>query len=165
MKNFKLYFLTAFLIILGLFNNSYSQAKTFDEALKLAKSENKKVIVDIYTDWCVWCKKMDKDSYGNKDIIELIEDNFIVVKLDAEGSGKSNYKGKTYDGAGLAALFEATGYPTTVFLKSNGDVIEFKYDKYKMNNLPGYYGAKDFKKILEFIIDEKYKDTDLSTIL
>jgi thioredoxin-related protein len=165
MKKYKFCFLTAFLIISGFTNYSFSQAKTFDEALKLAKAEDKKVIVDIYTDWCGWCKKMDRDSYGSKDIKELIEDNFIFIKLDAEGSGKSNYKGKTYDGAGLAALFEASGYPTTVFLNSKGDVIEFKYDKYKMNNLPGYYGAKDFKKILEYIIDEKYKDTDLSTIL
>lgn len=146
--------------------NIFSQKKlTFDEALKTAKKENKKVIVDVYTDWCGWCKKMDKDAYSNSDIKEIIEDDFILVKLNAEGSGTNNFKGKSYTDAELASYFQVTGYPTTVFLDSKGKIIEFNYGKYKMNNLPGYYPAKDFKKVLEYIRDDAYKDTDLSTII
>jgi thioredoxin-related protein len=52
-----------------------------------------------------------------------------------------------------------------VFLNSDGSVIEFKYDNFVMNNLPGYYTADEFKKVLEFIKDEKYLDTDLSTVI
>jgi thioredoxin-related protein len=143
----------------------FAQNLRFDEALKTAKKENKKVIVDVYTDWCGWCKKMDRDAYSNSEIKKIISDNFVVVKLDAEGSGKTSYNGKSYTDAGLAEYFQVSGYPTTVFLNSEGKVIEFTYDKYKMNNLPGYYTADDFKKVLEYIRDEKYKDTDLSTII
>jgi thioredoxin-related protein len=143
----------------------FAQNLRFDEALKTAKKENKKVIVDVYTDWCGWCKKMDREAYSNSDIKKIIKDNFVIVKLDAEGSGKNSYNGKSYTDAGLAEYFQVSGYPTTVFLDSDGEIIEFTYDKYKMNNLPGYYPSNDFKKVLEYIRDEKYKDTDLSTII
>lgn len=141
------------------------QVTKFEDALMQAKEQNKKVIVDIYTDWCGWCFKMDRDSYNDKGISKIIEDNFILVRLDAEGSENINYLNKNYTSSELAARFEASGYPTTVFLSSEGNIIEFSYDKYKMCNLPGYFGANDFKKVLEYIRDDKYKDTDLSTIL
>jgi len=167
-KNSFKYFVLA--VIAGAFalgsSNVLAQKKiTFNEALETAKKENKKVIVDVYTDWCGWCKKMDREAYSNSDIKDIIKDDFILVKLDAEGSGTNNYNGKTYSDAELAAYFQVSGYPTTVFLDSKGKVIEFNYDKYKMNNLPGYYPANDFKKVLEYIRDDKYNDTDLSTII
>ena len=91
--------------------------------------------------------------------------DFIFYKLNAEGDEKITYLGKKYTAAELAALFEVSGYPTTVFLEPNGKVIEYKYNDQKMNNLPGYYKAGDFKKVLEFILDGKYKDTDMKTII
>jgi len=138
---------------------------TFEEALAKAKSENKKLIVDIYTDWCGWCVKMDKDVYGNAEIKKIVEENFIFVKLDAESKNKHTYSGKQYTEEELAAGFEATGYPTTVFLEPDGKLIEFNYDKSRLKNIPGYFKAGEFKKILEFIRDGKYKDTDLSTVI
>jgi thioredoxin-related protein len=143
----------------------YSQQFSFDDGLKAAKKEHKKVIVDIYTDWCGWCKKMDREAYSDADIQRIIKDNFIYVKLNAEGNEVHSYNGKSYTDGELAEYFQVTGYPTTVFLDSKGKVIEFDYDKTKMNNLPGYYETKDFKKVLEYIRDGKYKDTDLSTII
>lgn len=143
---------------------SFSQI-SFEDALTKAKTEDKRVIVDIYTDWCGWCQKLDKESYGSKEIKEIIEEDFILVKLNAESSAKVKYKGKDYSEESLAVYFQATGYPTTVFLEPNGDVIEYFYDKFKMRNLPGYFPKKEFKKILEYFRDEKYLDTDLSKII
>ena len=158
--------LIAFISILML-SISCGNVKTqnFEEALKTAKEENKKVIVDVYTDWCGWCKKMDRDAYSDPGIKQLIGDNFILVKLDAESDTKFNYNGKLYKSSEIAAMFDVSGYPTTVFLEPDGKVIEFMYDSYRMNNLPGYYKASDFKKVLEYIRDEKFKDTDLSKII
>lgn len=145
--------------------NLFAQKLSFDDALKKAKKDNKKVIIDVYTDWCGWCKKMDKGAYSDSDIKKIIEENFVFVKLDAEGSGKNSYNGKTYTDSELAGYFQVSGYPTTVFLEPDGKVIEYNYDKFPMNNLPGYYPSDDFKKVLEYIRDEKYKNTDLSTII
>lgn len=151
--------------ILFLSLSTFAQPKSFNDALKKAKKEDKKLIVDIYTDWCGWCKKMDADVYSKSDIKDLVEDDFIFYKLNAEGDEKITYNGKQYTAAELAALFEVSGYPTTVFLEPGGKVIEYKYNDQKMNNLPGYYKAGEFKKVLEFMRDEKYKDTDLKTII
>ena len=145
--------------------HTFAQPKSFNEALTMAKKQDKKLILDIYTDWCGWCKKMDADVYGKSDIKDLVEDDFIFYKLNAEGDEKITYMGKQYSAAELAALFEVTGYPTTVFIEPNGKVIEYKYNDQKMNNLPGYYKAPEFKKVLEFMRDDKYKDTDMKTII
>ncbi len=154
-------FLTALLVTSPVF----TQVKSFNDALKSAKEQDKKVIIDIYTDWCGWCKKMDADVYGKEDIKDLVSDNFIFYKLNAEGDEKVTYNGKQYTASDLASYFEVSGYPTTVFLEPNGKVIEYNYNKTKMNNLPGYYKESQFKKVLEFILDEKYKDTDMKTII
>lgn len=138
---------------------------TFEDALKKAKSDNKRVVVDVYTDWCGWCKKMDGEAYSNKDVKNILADNFVFIKLNAEGTGKIKYKGKEYTETELAAFFEVTGYPTTVFLEPDGSLIEFKYDKMTMKSVPGYFKTDEFKKILNYFKDGKYKDTDMSTVV
>ena len=161
----KKYILISAILITAIFNLSVqSQELTFDESIKKAGSENKKVIVDIYTDWCGWCKKMDRDVYESKPVKKITNKSFVIIKLDAEGSNKINYNGIEYTETGLALYFEAQGYPTTVFLEPDGSVIEYKYNNYAMRNIPGYMRANEFKKVLKFIRDEKYKDTDLSKI-
>lgn len=152
------------LLISGLFGFVRTQDLTFEEALKQAKDENKRVIVDVYTAWCGWCKKMDKDTYAKEKIQKIINKSFVLVKLDAEGNSEIRYNNKTYMASDLALYFGVTGYPTTVFLEPDGRVIEYKYDTYSMANLPGYYAADDFKKVLKYFRDGKYKNTDLSTI-
>lgn len=142
-----------------------SAQNVFEDALAQAKSENKILIVDVYTDWCGWCKKMDKEAYSNKDVKDLIAESFVFVKLNAEGTGKIKYNAKTYTETELASYFEVTGYPTTVFIEPDGKQIEFKYDNSKMKNIPGYFKTDEFKKILQYFKDKKYKDTDLSTIV
>ncbi len=142
-----------------------STQNSFEDALKKAKSENKRVVIDVYTDWCGWCKKMDGEAYSNSDIKKLLEDNFVFIKLNAEGTEKIKYNGKEYTETELATYFEVTGYPTTVFLEPDGKLIEFKYDKSNMKSVPGYFKTDEFKKILEYFKDGKYKDTDLSKIV
>lgn len=147
------------------YNYGFAQSTTFEKGLKLAKEKNKMVIVDVYTDWCGWCKKMDKESYSNAGIKKLIDENFVVIHLDAEGSGTNKYNGKQYKDSELANYFQVSGYPTTIFLTPEGKVIEFTYEKYKMKSWPGYLTADEFKKMLEYFKDGKYKDTDLSSII
>lgn len=142
----------------------YSQL-SFNDALTKAKSENKRVIVDVYTDWCGWCRKMDSEAYSNSEVKKIIEDSFIFVKLNAEGSDKVTYNGKEYTEEDLAVYFEASGYPTNVFLEPDGKVIEFKYDTVKMKNVPGYFKTDEFKKILKYFKNGKYKDSDLSAVI
>jgi thioredoxin-related protein len=160
----KFKYLLAFAFFLCFTVNTFSQL-SFNDALTKAKQENKKVIVDIYTDWCGWCKKMDAEAYSNEEVKKIIEDNFVFVKLDAEGKNKVTYKGKQYTEEELSLFFDVFSFPTTLFLEPDGKLIEYTYDKMKMKNLPGYFKTEDFKKILNYFKDNNYKDSDLSVLI
>ena len=123
---------------------------SFDEGIAHAKKNNKKVIIDVYTDWCGWCKRMDKDTYDNKDVATYLEKNYVVIKLNAESSKKLKFQDKDYTEQELSGAFGVTGFPTTIFLSSNGDPITL---------VPGYSDAKRFGHIISFIAEEHYLTT------
>jgi thioredoxin-related protein len=122
--------------------------KSFDAGFAEAKKTNKKIMLDIYTDWCGWCKRLDKDTYGNEKVMEYLNQQYIVIKLNAESTSKVNYQDKTYTEASLAQAFGATGYPTIVFFDSNGEPI---------NSLGGYLNAEKFLPVITYIGDDHYK--------
>jgi thioredoxin-related protein len=83
----------------------------FDAAVTKAKATNKLIMADFYTDWCVWCKKLDSDVYTNPSVIQNME-KVVPVKVNAEKEGVS-----------LAKKYNVTAYPTILFLNSDGTVI------------------------------------------
>ena len=66
----------------------FSQAKiewlSWNEAIELQKENPKKIFIDVYTDWCGWCKKMDGSTFVDPAIVNAMNLNFYAVKLDAE---------------------------------------------------------------------------------
>lgn len=85
-------------------------------ALEKAKKENKLVFVDVYADWCVPCKMMERDVFSDKAISNLMNEKFVSLKINAEkGNGKN-----------IAAIFEVIAYPTLLFLDENGRILERK---------------------------------------
>ena len=124
------------------------QWKNFNDGIAQAKKTNKKILLDVYTDWCGWCKKMDEEVYTNKDIASYLADRYIVVKLDAESESKLNYDDKTMSEMQLAQGFGVTGYPTTIFMKANGDAITL---------VAGYIPAETFIEVITFIGEDHYK--------
>ncbi len=81
-------------------------AKTFAAAKDQAKDDHKMIMIDFYTDWCGWCKKLDADTYSNGDVIKLSR-QLVPVKLDAEDKG---------EGQKAAEAYKVRGYPTILFL-------------------------------------------------
>lgn len=124
------------------------QWHTFDEGVALARQENKKILIDVYTDWCGWCKKMDKDVYTEKSVAKVIVSSFVAVKLDAESSKELTYNGDHTDEATFARAIGVTGYPTTVFLESGAQPI---------TKIVGYMEAKEFATVLRFVGEDHYK--------
>jgi uncharacterized protein YyaL (SSP411 family) len=57
---------------------------SFEKAIILNKENPKPILVDVYTDWCGYCEKMDLNTYANKTISDYINKNFYAVKLDGE---------------------------------------------------------------------------------
>lgn len=161
MKNIKYLILILFF---GFTAQGFSQtAYNLTEGLAQGKSQNKKIIVDIYVPGNTWADKMN-DIYAEPAISTILGSSFILVKLNAAGTETYNYGGTTYTAADLAKYFEAMSYPTHVFLNPDGSIITFLYNGTTAKNLPGYMDAKDFEQVLMYFRDGK-TTTDLSTIL
>lgn len=136
---------------------------SWDEAVALSKSEAnpKKVFVDVYTDWCGWCKKMDKDTFQNPEVAAYMAENFYMVKMDAEGKEPIEYDGRTfkfvpqgrrgYHELAAALLQGKMSYPTVIFLDE-----ELKM----LSPVPGYQKVEPFMQIARYFGDNIYKDKD-----
>ncbi|MDA0987334.1 MAG: DUF255 domain-containing protein [Bacteroidetes bacterium] len=144
------------LILLFLISlSSFSQTKTpelkwynFNEGIKLSSKQNKKLLVDVYTDWCTWCKKMDSNVYSNESVQSYLNKNFVVVKLNAEGNSKVNFMDSTFSAAEFSQGMGVTGYPATLFFTDKGAPITL---------LPGYVEAPMFLNVLKYIGESKYE--------
>ena len=116
--------------------------RTWNDGLRTAAASNRFIIVDAYTDWCGWCKRMDRDVYARAEISDYLRKRFVTIKLNAESNTAARYEGRNLTAAGVAQHFRVSGYPTTIFLRPNGD---------HMANVPGYVPADRFLLMLRFI--------------
>jgi thioredoxin-related protein len=116
----------------------------WNAGVKDAEATKRPMLVDVYTDWCGWCKRMDKDVYARPEVREYLSKRFVTVRLDAENEAAAQYEGRTYSYRTLAARFRVTGYPTTIFLRPGGEHIA---------NVPGYVPADRFLLLLRYIGD------------
>jgi len=87
---------------------------SFAEGSALAKQEHKYVLVDVYTDWCGWCKRLDKDVFPNAKVVSYLQKDFICVKVNAEDPK---------EGKALADTHKVTGYPCALVFSPEGKLI------------------------------------------
>ena len=133
---------------------------SFEEALELNKKNPKPIMIDLYTDWCGWCKRMDATTYKNEVIVKYINDNYYAVKMDGEGKEDITFKGRTfkfvqkgrskYHELAAAILNGKLSYPSTAFFTPEEQLIQ---------SVPGYLVKEKFEKILAYFSGEAYKNT------
>lgn len=142
---------------------SYGQEKikwyTIEQVQKLNEDQPKKIFVDVYTDWCGWCKKMEATTFQDPKIIKQLNENFYAVKLNAEGKEEIRFKNRIYKYVPqgqrgyheLAAAFlnGKLSYPTSVYLDENLDLIQ---------PIPGFMTVKDLEPILIYLGEGRYKN-------
>lgn len=117
---------------------------TIDEAQARNAEEPRPFFVDVYTDWCGWCKRMDKDTFSDADVAAYVNENFYAVKLDAESSTMVNYKGEVMSQTALAREWGVRGYPTIVLIDE---------DLYSPQAKPGYRKPAAFLSLLRTFKD------------
>ncbi|MBL6949082.1 MAG: DUF255 domain-containing protein, partial [Bacteroidales bacterium] len=91
---------------------------SWEEAIKMAKKENKPMMVFVYAPWCHVCKKMNDKTFGSADVITTANKDFIPVKFDIEKEGIYTYNGKEYSGMELISKLsdnQFRGIPSTMF--------------------------------------------------
>lgn len=129
---------------------------TWDEVQVAMKKQPKKVWVDVYTDWCGWCKVMDRKTFSNPDVIKYMNEHFYAVKFNAESKEDVMFMGKKYSFAPehnaneLAAklMNGQMSYPTFVFMEENF---------LNHSPIPGYQPVPQMELILKYLAEGKYK--------
>ena len=92
---------------------NFEKTATYSQLLDKASKEGKMIMLDFYTDWCVPCKQMEERVFSQKRVGDAVNSDFISMRVDAE-------KG---EGVELAKQFRVTGYPTLLFISSEGKEI------------------------------------------
>jgi thioredoxin-related protein len=137
---------------------------TLEQAIEKSKTEKKKIFVDVYTDWCGWCKRMDETTFTDASVVEYMNANFYAVKFNAEQQQDIVFKNKTYHFKKvgtrgyheLAAewLNNRMSYPTVVFINEDLELIQ---------PLPNYVEAARFETIITYFGTNSYKKTPWET--
>ena len=148
--------LLAIIIVLSTLSMAYAQGEiaslkhySMTEIRQLSAQKPKKLVIDVYTDWCSWCKKMDKTTYQNEGVIQQINEDFYFIKLNAETKDSIFFDNKmfTYQNQykvnelALALLSGHMSYPSTVFLDEKFALLTV---------VPGYLTPKDLSPILKY---------------
>ena len=131
-------------------NSTEVEWTDINSALSQAQTADKKILVDFYTDWCGWCKVMDRKTYSDSSVIAYMNEHFLAVKFNPEKGDSVIYDGESYSARQFAASMRVRGYPATGFINENNEVITL---------LPGFVEADEFLTVLQFIGDDHYLNT------
>jgi thioredoxin-related protein len=148
-------FFLSFSLAITLTNTAQGQESIqwmkFEEAIAANAKNPKMILVDVYTDWCGWCKKMDKDTFTDPRVVAHFQKNFYAVKLNAEDTNrKFPFMGKTFTEAEMAASMRVNSYPNFVVIEPGLQNIA---------QLPGYREPEAFLAGLAELIEKAFKKT------
>lgn len=131
---------------------------TFEEAINLNKKAPRKIIIDVYTDWCSWCKVMDKESFHNPKIAKILNEKYYPVKFNAESTAPVTFQGHTFinEGQGnrpphqlaIALLQGKLSYPSIVFINEKNQLI---------TAVAGFQKPESLEPLLMFIYGSMYE--------
>ncbi|MFT3981720.1 MAG: DUF255 domain-containing protein [Ferruginibacter sp.] len=131
---------------------------SFEEMEKLYAQQPKPIIIDLYTDWCGWCREMDRTTYSNSKVASYINEHYYAVKYNAESTDSIwfnkvkygfNHAMKTNELA-LSLSFGDRSYPNTIFLET----IDARPAP-----LSGYMKPKEMEGPLRYFVEKKEDET------
>ena len=103
---------------------------SYKQGMSLAKKEGKRVYLHFYTDWCNYCKEMDQTTFRNKSVINLLNKDFVAIRVNTNKNAK------------VAGKYNIRPVPDNWFLSADGK---------KLRNFLGYYEADQFVTVLRYV--------------
>jgi len=147
-------------VFMGLNSMAQKEIKwhSIDEAIQLAGKDPRILVIDVYTDWCGWCKRMDATTFSDPEIIKIMNEKFYPVKLNAEGKediiiGDRTFKfvengSRGYHEVAVIVTRGRLSYPTISYVDAQGKVLEAA---------PGYKTPDQFRVYLAYYAEGAYE--------
>ena len=135
---------------------------SWEEAMEANKKQPRKIVVDVYTSWCGWCKVMDKQTFPNDTVADYLNKYYYCVKLDAEGRDTIRFSNQTFvyitpeKGGGrngihtlaYSLLDGQMSFPTLVYLTEKMERVAIS---------PGYKTPEKLMPELRFTAEEAFR--------
>lgn len=154
-------------LMVGYFFNDPAEASepgvnwmTIEEAQAAIQDEPRMIFVDVYTEWCGWCRRMSSDTYAHPVIADYLNENFYPVKLNAEQEEPIDFRGTTFENENLgerrpahsfaiALLQGQMSYPSVAFFDEDLDLL---------TAIPGFRPPESMEAVLTFFNEGIYKE-------
>lgn len=159
-------FLTIMLVVMGT-SVAAQDAKikwmTFEEAIEANRKQPKKIFIDVFTDWCGWCKRMDQTTFDNPVVAHYMNEHFYAVKFDAERADTIHFVGHEFVGTtqpngrkgthqlAYALLNGKMSYPSYVIMNEQNKIIQV---------VSGYQDVRGFEPMLHFFAENAFMTTE-----
>lgn len=124
---------------------------SWKEGITKATRENKKILLYVYTPSCVWCRKMERETFADETVAQLVKADFVAIKLNASDNAELEFKGKTYrfvnsetggcNGLAAELLGGRMSFPAVAFLDETQQALQ---------SLVGFKSAEDFGAIATY---------------
>ncbi|MFP4452501.1 MAG: thioredoxin family protein [Desulfobacterales bacterium] len=109
---------------------------SYEEGIEKIKKSDRQGYLHFYTDWCGYCKKMEKETFSDGDVISDLNEDFVSIKVNADKKPK------------IARQYGANQFPFNWFISKKNDPI---------GNQPGFIPPAMMVHILKYVSAEDYK--------
>jgi thioredoxin-related protein len=123
------------------------QWQGWEDGVRTTQGSGKYMLVDVYTDWCGWCKKLDQEVYAHPEVQQLLASNFVTVKLNAESTNLIKNGTNQFTEQELAKMLDVKGYPAILVYDKKFQLV---------SRLSGYHEPKEFIRYLKYISGKHY---------
>lgn len=120
----------------------------FSKGYAMVKAKKRPAVIDFYTEWCSWCKVMDKKTFSEKSVKKVLNRDFVAMRLNPETSTETiHFDGKVFTPMEFYRALGGSGFPSMVFMDKQGKFITM---------VPGFVPPETFVQILAYVKSECY---------